>query len=140
MSKNAQTTELTRQNTTFFSDFFTDFSRHAQNGELNKKINENAVKQSVRNLLLTDKYDRPFHPEIGSNLKALLFENMTPGISLEVEEYVKDVINNYEPRAVLLATNLNFNNDNNSVNVEVTFYIIDTDDVSTIKFDLTRNR
>ena len=139
MSKLQTVTEKTKT-IEKYSDIFTDLRIHHTNGQLNKKTNENAVKQSVRNLLLTDKYERPFHPEIGSNLKALLFENMTPGISLEVEEYVKDVINNYEPRAVLLATNLNFNNDNNSVNVEVKFSIIDTDDVSTINFVLTRNR
>ena len=123
-----------------YSDIFTDFSIHPTTGQLNKKTNENAVKQSVRNLLLTDKYERPFHPEIGSNLRALLFENMTPSISLEVEEYISDVINNYEPRAALLATNLSFMNDHNAVNVEVKFSVINTDDVSTISFVLARNR
>ena len=123
-----------------FSDIFTDFSIHPTTGQLNKKTNENAIKQSVRNLLLTDKYERPFHPEIGSNLRALLFENMTPGISIEAEEYVRDVINNYEPRAILLATNLSFMNDNNAVNVEVRFSVINTDEISTINFVLTRNR
>ena len=123
-----------------YSDIFTDFSIHPTTGQLNKKTNENAIKQSVRNLLLTNKYERPFHPEIGSNLKALLFENMTPGITLEVEEYVKDVINNYEPRAALLATNLSFMNDNNAVNVEVKFSVVNSDDISTITFVLSRNR
>ncbi len=139
MSKLQTVTEKTRT-VEKYSDIFTDFSIHPTTGQLNKKTNENAVKQSVRNLLLTDKYERPFHPEIGSNLKALLFENMTPGITLEVEEYIKDVINNYEPRAILLATNLNFINDNNSVNVEVKFSIINTDEASTINFVLSRNR
>ena len=81
MSKNTQTTELSRKGVTFFSDFFTDFSRHAQTGELNKKTNENAVKQSVRNLLLTNKGERLFQPTVGSNLKALLFENASPFIN-----------------------------------------------------------
>ena len=56
-----------------YSDFFTDFSRHINTGQLNKKTNEDAVKQSVRNLLLTNHYERPFQPQIGSNLKQLLF-------------------------------------------------------------------
>ena len=139
MSKLQTVTEKTRA-IEKFSDIFTDFSIHPTTGQLNKKTNENAIKQSVRNLLLTDKYERPFHPEIGSNLSALLFENMTPGISLEAEEYVRDVINNYEPRAILLSTNLSFMNDNNAVNVEIKFSVINTDEISTINFVLTRNR
>ena len=139
MSKLQTQTEVTKT-IEKFSDFFTDFSIHPTTGQLNRKTNENAIKQSVRNLLLTDKYERKFHPEIGSSFRALLFENMTPGIAQQVEEYVKDVINNYEPRAILIATNLDFNNDMNSVNVEVKFSIVNTEDVSTINFVLARNR
>ena len=69
MSKVGQLTELTKNNLEFYSDMFTDFSRHAVTGELNRKTNENAVKQSVKNLLLTNKYERLFNPEIGSNLE-----------------------------------------------------------------------
>lgn len=139
MSKVAQVTEITRR-IEKYSDFFADFSIHPVTGQLNKKINEEAVKQSVRNLLLTDKYERPFHPEIGSNLRAILFENMTPGIKPVMDEYISDVINNYEPRANLIATNLLFDNDLNSVNVEVTFGVIETEDVVTVRVVLTRNR
>lgn len=139
MSKVAQVTEITRR-IEKYSDIFADFSVHPVTGQLNKKINEEAVKQSVRNLLLTDKYERPFHPEIGSNLRSILFENMTPGIKPVMDEYISDVINNYEPRANLIATNLLFDNDLNSVNVEVTFGVIETEDVVTVRVVLTRNR
>ncbi len=67
MSKVTQTTEVSNA-PTFFSDMFTDFSRHAVTGELNKKTNQSSVKQSVKNLLLTNKYERLFEPNIGSNL------------------------------------------------------------------------
>ena len=77
MSKVTQTTEVSKT-TVFYSDIFTDFTRHAVTGELNKKTNESSIKQSVKNLLLTNKYERLFEPELGSNLKALLFENATP--------------------------------------------------------------
>jgi len=139
MSKVTAVTEITRT-IEKYSDIFTDFSRHPVTGQLNKKTNAEAVKQSVRNLLLTDKYERPFRPEIGTNLRAMLFENMTPGIAIVVDEFIYDTINNYEPRAELIATNLSFMNDNNAVNIEIKFAIINSDDTVTLNLVLTRNR
>ena len=73
-----------------YSDFFTDFSAHVNTGQLNKKTNEDAVKQSVRNLLLTDMYERPFQPTIGCNLRGLLFENFTPDTQLLAKKYIEE--------------------------------------------------
>ena len=84
-----------------YSDFFTDFSRHVNTGQLNKKTNEDAVKQSVRNLLLTDHYERPFQPKIGSNLRALLFENWTPALQLQCEKYIEEVATATKPKIVV---------------------------------------
>ena len=109
MSKIAQVTEVTSQPARIvFSDFFSDFSRNAITGELNKKTNVEAVKQSVKNLLLTDKYERLFQPEIGSGLKGLLFENATPFVQLQIDTYINSVIENYEPRAEIIPPMLVF--------------------------------
>ncbi len=140
MSKNTQTTELSRTGVTFFSDFFTDFSRHAQTGELNKKINENAVKQSVRNLLLTGRYERLFQPEVGSNLRQLLFENATPAVYVQVKEYIEATIENYEPRAEFVASEVAFNHDMNSANITVLFRVINSTLPTTLEIILERIR
>ena len=140
MSKNTQTTELTRRNTIFFSDFFTDFSRHAQTGELNKKLNENAVKQSVRNLLLTGRYERLFQPEVGSNLRQLLFENATPAVYVQVKAFIEATIRNYEPRAEFVASDVSFNHDQNSANITVVFRVINSTLPTTLEIILERIR
>ena len=90
-----------------YSDFFTDFSRSSDTGQLNRKTNENAVKQAVRNLLLTDHYERPFQPTIGSNLRSLLFEPFTVATEIRAKEYIEEVFDNWEPRADLIRTIIN---------------------------------
>ena len=131
MSKITAVTANTER-TIVYSDFFTDFSRHINTGQLNKKTNEDAVKQSIRNLLLTDHYERPFHPEIGSNLKALLFENLTPSTVDSIKREVTNVIKKHEPRAILLNVACYPNSDGNAVGVEVTFRIINSTSPTTL--------
>tara|TARA_B100000482_G_C12333798_1_gene189901 strand:+ start:49 stop:471 length:423 start_codon:yes stop_codon:yes gene_type:complete len=140
MSKNIQTTELSRKGTIFFSDFFTDFSRHAQTGELNKKTNENAVKQSVRNLLLTGRYERLFQPEVGSNLRQMLFENATPALYIQIKEYIEATIKNYEPRAEFVTSDVSFDHDRNTANVTVIFRLINSTIPTTLELILERIR
>jgi|TARA_R100000084_G_C4632005_1_gene138846 phage baseplate assembly protein W len=139
MSKVGLTTEVTTTQN-FYSDLFNDFSRHAQTGELNKKINENAVKQSVRNLLLTNKGERLFQPTVGSNLKALLFENATPFINQMLHDYILETIENHEPRAEFLYADLSFDHDRNSATVDVTFMIINTGVQATLPLFIERTR
>ena len=140
MSKNTQTTELSRKDIVFFSDFFTDFSRHAQTGELNKKTNENAVKQSVKNLLLTSKYERLFNPEIGSNLRSILFENMTPLLPQILNDYIGDVFENFEPRADFLFADMSFDHDRNGASIDVHFTIINSQVQATLPIYIERTR
>ena len=139
MSKVGLTTEVTTTQN-FYSDLFNDFSRHAQTGELNKKINENAVKQSVRNLLLTNKGERLFQPTVGSNLKALLFENATPFINQMLHDYILETIENHEPRAEFLYADLSFDHDRNSATIDVTFQIINTGVQATLPLFIERTR
>jgi|TARA_R110000744_G_scaffold64665_1_gene133015 phage baseplate assembly protein W len=125
MSK-TQTLSSHNIKTVVYSDFFTDFSVNSATGRLNTKTNEIAVTQSVRNLLLTDHYERPFQPNIGSNLRAMLFENFTPATELQVETYVKEVFDNHEPRANLIEVSTIPNADMNSIGVTIVFSIINS--------------
>tara|TARA_R100001163_G_C4911574_1_gene95690 strand:+ start:51 stop:473 length:423 start_codon:yes stop_codon:yes gene_type:complete len=140
MSKLDSVTELSRDGKVFYRDFFTDFSRHAQTGELNTKINEESVKQSVKNLLLTNKYERLFYPEIGSNLRALLFENATPAVYQQTRDYIQDVFDNYEPRAEFITSDVNFQHDRNAADITVTFRLINNVEPTTLSVILERTR
>ena len=139
MSKTQALTDLSISSIEY-SDFFTDFSRHTNTGQLNKKTNELAVKQSIRNLLLTDHYERPFQPEIGSNLRSLLFDNFTPATQLQAEQYIKEVFTNHEPRAVLLDTAILPSPDMNSLQVSIYFRIINTTEPTQLDIIIERVR
>ena len=139
MSKTQTLTDLS-VTPVVYSDFFTDFSRHVNTGQLNKKTNENAVKQSIRNLLLTDHYERLFHPEIGSNLRSLLFENITPATHLQIEQYINEVFTNHEPRAELLDVNSLVNPDMHSISISIYFRIINTTEPTQLDLLIERKR
>jgi len=139
MSKLATITEVTTK-VDFYSDMFTDFTRHVNTGELNKKTNENAVKQSVRNLLLTNKYERLFQPTVGSNLKALLFENMSLHLPQIMNDYIAEVFENHEPRAEFLYADVNFDHDRNNANIDIHFMIINSQVQATLPITIERTR
>ena len=139
MSKIQSLTDFSTQKIVY-SDFFTDFSRNSATGQLNRKTNAAAVKQSIRNLLLTDRYERPFQPQIGSGLKGLLFENYTPGLELRAKKMVEEVFDNHEPRAELLKVDVGGNPDNNSISFQIHFRIINTTDPETLEIILERTR
>ncbi len=123
-----------------YSDFNTDFSRNAVTGQLNRKTNAEAVKQSIRNLLLTNRYERPFQPEIGSGLQGLLFENYTPGLELRAKKMVEEVFDNHEPRAELMRVDVGGSPDHNSLSFQITFRIINTTEPETLNILLERTR
>ena len=123
-----------------YSDFFTDFSRNSVTGQLNKKTNAEAVKQSIRNLLLTNRYERPFQPELGSGLTGLLFENYTPGLELRAKKMVEEVFDNHEPRAQLMKVDVGGSPDHNTLSFQITFRIINTTEPETLDIILERTR
>ena len=113
---------------------------HAQTGQLNRKTNEDAVKQSIRNLLLTDFYERPMQPDIGSNLKSLLFENYTPATQLRAKKYIEDVFNNHEPRAELIESVVTASPDSNALQCSIYFRIINSTEPTRLDIIVERTR
>ena len=83
-----------------------------------------AVKRSVRNLVLMNHYEKPFHPEIGSGVRGMLFELMTPFVAAQLTKKVEDVINNFEPRARLVSVRSIPDYDRNAYEVSVEFYVV----------------
>lgn len=100
------------------------FTRRSRDSDVNVLTNITAVKRSVRNLVLTNFYEKPFHPEIGSGVRDLLFEIVSPLTAIALAQSVEDVINNYEPRALLLGVDVIDNIDANAYDITVTFEVI----------------
>jgi len=82
------------------------------------------VKRSIRNLVLLNHYEKPFHPEIASGVRDMLFELMTPVTATILARKIEDVINNYEPRARLISVTALPNLDQNSYEVSIEFYVV----------------
>ena len=99
-----------------------------------------AVKRAVRNLILTNQFERPFHPEIGSSVRNILFENITPLNAVLLEDRIKEVINNFEPRADISSVQVFDEIDNNRYRVVINFYVLSATEETTITEFLERLR
>ena len=102
------------------------FSRKQGSGDVNRITDVEAVKRSVRNLVLTNFYEKPFHPEIGSGVRDMLFENMSPLTAVVLAKKVEDVIENFEPRARLIGVRALPNLDRNEYEVTIEFFVVIT--------------
>jgi phage baseplate assembly protein W len=109
---------------TDYSDLDLDFMAHPTTGDIVKKKGTEAIKRSLRNLILTNFYDRPFRHSIGSNAQRLLFENANHLTANFLTDSIREVIKKFEPRIILLGIDTNFDYDNNGYNVTITYSII----------------
>ena len=100
------------------------FSRKQGSDDVNKVTDIEAVKRSVRNLVLTNFYEKPFHPEIGSGIRDMLFENMSPVTAVVLARKVEDVIENFEPRARLIGVRALPNLDRNEYEITIEFFVV----------------
>ena len=99
-----------------------------------------AVRNAIKNLVLTNRFERPFQPSIGSNISMLLFENSTPDTIYLLKSYIKNVIEKYEPRVDAVYVQVEDDSDNNAYYVTVTFNIISVDTEADIQLYLERIR
>ena len=100
------------------------FGKKSSNSDIQDLTNVKAVKRSIRNLILTNHYEKPFHPEIGSGVRDILFENMTPVTSIILAKKIEDVILNFEPRARLVGVRAEPILDRNTYEVTIEFYVV----------------
>lgn len=128
------------RNTRNFSDIDLNFTPHPVTKDLVRRVDEAAVKHSLKNLILTRNFERPFHSEIGSPVRELLFDLITPMTALMIRRAIIDLISNFEPRVVLLDVEAIASPDNNSVYINITFKIVNTERPLTLDFALERTR
>ena len=112
-----------RRKISLFSDLHKDMTQHPLTEDLSLKRDEEAVKESIKNLILTNRGERLMQPLIGGNVQAMLFENNTPAIIKLIQEQIKTVIREYEPRATLIDVIVRSSIDESTVEVDVYFYI-----------------
>ena len=122
----AQSQNTSSRNTRRYIDLDLFFQRKIPSGDVNKITDVQAVKRSVRNLVLLNPYEKPFHPEIGSGVRGMLFELMTPFVAAQLTKKVEDVINNFEPRARLVSVRSKPDYDHNAYEVSIEFYVVNT--------------
>ena len=100
------------------------FGRKPVSGDVNILTDITNIKRAVKNLVLLNVYEKPFHPEIGSGVRDMLFENMTPFVAIMLTKRVEDVISNFEPRVRLMNVSARPDLDRNIYELTITFFII----------------
>ena len=120
--RDAERTNNSYRSNRIYKDLNLNFGRHPVTKQVQTLTDAAAVKRSVRNLVQIGEYEKPFHPEIASGVRDMLFENMTPFTAQTLSTKIKEVIENHEPRALLANINVIPNFDNNHYEVTVEFY------------------
>jgi len=107
-----------------YTDLDLFFSKKSTSKDISKVTDIQAVKRSIRNLVLTNHYEKPFHPEIGSGVRGILFEPMTPLTAHILTRKIEDVIENFEPRARLISVRAIPNLDRNEYECTIEFFVV----------------
>ena len=122
--KDAQANNDITRNVRQYTDLDLFFGKKSSDSDISKVINVQAVKRSVRNLVLLNVYEKPFHPEIAGGVREMLFENMTPITAQIIAKQVENVINNFEPRAKLVGVRVQPDLDRNLYELTIEFYVV----------------
>ena len=122
--RDAQANNDITRNARQYTDLDLNFTRKNSNSDVNIITDVQAVKRSLRNLILLNYYEKPFHPEIAGGIREMLFELMTPTTAAIIARKVEDVIKNYEPRARLVGVRAQPDFDDNSYNISIEFYVV----------------
>jgi phage baseplate assembly protein W len=123
-----------------FKDLDLNFTIHPIRKDINTHKNEYAIINSVKNLVLTNHYERPFQPEIGSNIRRLLFENVDAITAAQIEREITETVENFEPRVQVSKVTASADPDNNGYKVTLEFFVINNANPITINFFLERIR
>jgi len=123
-----------------FSDLDLNFIAHPITGNVGRKTNREAVRQSVKSLILTDYFERPFKSDIGCSIRYYLFELFTPPVKQQMERAIKEVIKNYEPRADVFEVLVEDRSELNALTVSVAFMILNDPDPVILDVILERVR
>ena len=123
-----------------YSDFNHAFRPHPSTGQITRKTNVDAIKLALRNLILTNKYERLRNPTYGSNLRRYLFEPIEPRIEQEIEQHIDTLIGNYEPRVNVIKTSVRASEEDQAVYITIRFNVVTAKDPQEMDLVLYRVR
>ena len=125
-------------------NLYSDFHKDLRTSPVSKDIallkDEDAVKDAIKNLILTDRGERPMQPYLGGSIRDMLFENLTPGTMKLIKDRVASTIKTYEPRAELLDVYVSGDLDSGQVVVRIMFYVQNEQQPINLDVILKRNR
>jgi len=130
----------TFENKNVYKDFDLSFSRNPLTNDIGKKTDANAINQSMKMLLSTSYYERPFRPQVGSNLRRILFEPADPITIQDLRASIESLILNYEPRVQILDIKINDNAENNAYDLTIEYSLVNLVQTQTFKTTLRRLR
>ena len=116
-------TNESKRSAKIFKDLNLDFQQNSATKDIQKITDVESVKRSVRNLINMNHYEKPFHPEVGSNLRGMLFENITPQMSHAISKEIDNLIRNYEPRARLVQISTMPDFERNTYSAKISFLL-----------------
>lgn len=125
---------------TYYADFTDNMDIHPDLGDLFRLTNVNAVKRSIRNIVLTNKYERPFNPDFGCNIRAMLFENITPDTQNIIVDVVTNAITKFEPRVSNLSVVCQASPDQNALTVTISFSVLNIAEPQSLSIAIQRVR
>jgi uncharacterized protein len=138
MAKSTDRFKQMNRDSQTFSDFLTDLNPHPVSGDIVKYTNENSVIRSIRNLLLTDRFERMYQPDIGTDIRKMLFEPMDSATAQNISVFTQQTITQYEPRAKIISINVLPDPENNRYIVNLIIVVINKQDP--ISFNITLDR
>ena len=122
--KDAQAKNDITRNVRQYTDLYLFFGKKSVGSDISKVTDIQAVKRSIRNLVLLNAYEKPFHPEIAGGVREMLFELMTPITAQIIAKQIENVINNFEPRARLVGVRVQPDLDRNLYEVTIEIYVV----------------
>ena len=136
----AKQTNTSKRSGQVYVDLNLDFQQNSATKDIQKLVDIEAVKRSVRNLINLNHYEKPFHPEIGSNLRGMLFENISPQMTHFIGKQIELLIKNYEPRCRLVQLNVQPDVDRNGYRASISFFVINHPERGEVETFLERLR
>jgi len=123
-----------------YKDIDLRFESHPVTGDVSTTSDDAAIKQALKLLVLTDHYDIPFHPEIGSDVSATLFDLATPATAAILEKHIENTISNFEPRVTVLDISVETSSDMQGYDLTIAYRIKNEETVQTLVLPLERIR
>ena len=127
-------------NKIIYADMFTNMDIHPISEDVALKTNDAAIRQSIRNLILTDTGERLMQPNLGGNIRKLLFENYTPQTVITVKQRIENLVRENEPRAFLRDVIITSLEDNNAISITIIFTVINRQEPLSLEVVLERIR